>query len=434
MTTPTTTPTGWVRRAIRPVTSGRTWMMALYLLLSVIPGTFWFVVLVTGVSLGLGLATIYVGLLILAALPFCWRAGARLERHVIRVAFGETIRPLYRTAPHGSRLHRARLMVTDPATWKDLAYLLVLFPLGTLWTALTATVWGHVLTLAASPAYIYAVPGRRIDWLVFSGHTLTLDSWWTIALACIVGLILTVPAAWIMLGAGRLHLMTARTLLGVSRTQQLRAEAIRMRESRDRTIDAAAAERRRIERDLHDGAQQRLIVLAMDLGMAQSKLDTDPGAAGTLIAHAQAEAKRAIAELRDLARGIHPAMLAERGLDASLSALAGRSPVPVDIRVTLPSRPSLEIETVLYFVVSEALANIAKHARASRAWVRIDSDPTTGVVHAEIADDGTGGATVAAGGGLAGLAARVAAVGGTLTVTSRPDAATLVHAEVPCAS
>lgn len=423
-----------VRRAARPVASTRTWTTSLYLLLSVVSGTFWFTVIVAGVSIGLGAALIYVGLLLLLTLPFLWRAGARLERFMIGAAFGESIPSPYRAAPHGTRWQRARLALTDPATWKDLTYLLLLLPLGIVWSSLILAVWGHVLTLAAAPIYIHWVPGRRIDWLAFSSLGLTLDTWWKVVLACVVGLGLSVPAAWIVRGAGPLHAGLARTLLGPSRTQALKAEAIRMRDSRDRTVDAAAAERQRIERDLHDGAQQRLIALAMDLGMAEAKLATDPAAAQPLIAHAHAEAKRAIGELRDLARGIHPAMLAERGLDASLSALAGRSPVPVDIRVALPTRPPLEVETIIYFVVAEALANVAKHAHAGRAWVQIYPDGPTNTVHVEIADDGVGGARTVAGGGLAGIRSRVSAAGGTLRIENQPGRSTVIHAEVPCAS
>lgn len=424
----------WVRRTARPVASTRTWMISLYLLLSVVSGTFWFTAVVAGVSIGLGAAFVYVGVLVLITLPFLWRAGAGFERFAIGAAFGETIRTPYRSAPHGTRWERARLALTDPATWKDLAYLLLLLPLGIVWSSLILAVWGLVLTLAAAPLYIYWVPGRRIDWLVFSAFGLTLDTWWKVVLACVVGVVFSVPAAWIVWGVGWLHAALARNLLGPSRTQELKAEAIRMRDSRDRTMDAAVAERQRIERDLHDGAQQRLIALAMDLGMAQTKLAADPAAAQSLIAHAQAEAKRAIGELRDLARGIHPAMLVERGLDASLSALAGRSPVPVDIRVALPTRPPLEVETIAYFVAAEALTNVAKHAHASRAWVQVYRDATATTLHVEIADDGVGGAGMVTGGGLAGLHSRVIAAGGSLTIGNQPGRATVVHAEIPCAS
>lgn len=434
MPRPRGTTGGWLRRAVRPVVTARTWVISAYLLLSVVTGIFWFTLLVTGISTGLGMALIWVGVLVLAVLPFLWRWGARTERAVTSWVFGVEIPAPYRTWPSGSLLQEARLALTDPATWKDLTYLVVLFPLGTLWSAVTAAVWSHSLTLLTAPLYYYALPAGQIDWLAFSAHPVTVDLWWKALVAAVVGLVLTVPAAWIVRGIGRLHGLLARALLGPSQAQALAAEAIRLRASRDRTVDAAAAERRRIERDLHDGAQQRLTSLAMDLGMAKVKLRTDPAAVEPLLAHAHAEAKRAIAELRDLARGVHPAILAEQGLDASLSALAGRCPVPVETSVALPQRPPLEAETTAYFVVAEALANVAKHAHASRAWVTIHRHPTAGSVHVEVHDDGAGGARTASGGGLAGLASRVAAAGGTLEVSSPEGGPTVIHAEVPCAS
>lgn len=422
-------------RAIGPVLMVRTWAISAYLLFSVLVGGFWYAVLASAISLGVGMALLWVGVLLLAVLPFVWRWGARLERRVVGVVFGQNIQAPYRsTSGKGSLLRRVRIVLVDPATWKDLAYLVLLCPLGALWSAITITVWGHALTLAASPLYFYALPHRQIGWLGFGMLDLTLNAWWKVVAAAVVGLLLTVPAAWIVRGIGEIHRLLARALLGSSRAQAMAAEAVRLRTSRDAAVDAAAAERRRIERDLHDGAQQRLIALAMDLGMAKSKFATDPAAVEALITHAHAEAKHAIAELRDLARGLHPAMLTERGLDASLSALAGRSPVPVEITVTVPRRPPLPAETTVYFVAAEALANTAKHANATRAWVRIYSDAARQSVRVDVGDDGVGGARVESDGGLAGLGARVGAAGGTLTVSSPPGGPTLISAEVPCVS
>jgi signal transduction histidine kinase len=190
------------------------------------------------------------------------------------------------------------------------------------------------------------------------------------------------------------------------------------------------AERRRIERDLHDGAQQRLTALAIDLGRARAKLDTDPAGARDLVEHAHEEAKEALAELRSLARGIHPAILTDRGLDAALSSLTVRTAVPVELDVALPERLPAPIESAAYFVVAESLANVAKHAGATRATVRARIDG--GMLVVEISDDGHGGAAPAAGGGLEGLTTRVAAVDGSLTLSSPPAGPTVVRAELPC--
>ncbi|MGH9278891.1 MAG: sensor histidine kinase [Acidimicrobiales bacterium] len=185
-------------------------------------------------------------------------------------------------------------------------------------------------------------------------------------------------------------------------------------------------------RDLHDGAQQRLVSLAMDLGQAREKLPTDPDTAAALVAEAHEEAKRALTELRELVRGIHPAILEDRGLDAALSAVVARCPVPVTLDITLSSRPPAPVESAAYFVVAEALTNVARHSRATRATVAIAGTAERLVV--EITDDGAGGADPARGTGLAGLAERVEAVGGWLRVISPTGGPTTLVAEIPCAS
>jgi signal transduction histidine kinase len=244
----------------------------------------------------------------------------------------------------------------------------------------------------------------------------------------VLGLLLCVAAAWATRGMAVAHAAVAQGLLGPSQAQ-LRARVAALQASRDRAVDSAEDERRRIERDLHDGAQQRLVALAMDLGMAKEKLRTDPQAATELVGEAHEEAKRALAELRNLARGIHPAVLADRGLDAAISALAARSPVPVGVEVVTERLPGA-VESTAYFVVAEALTNAAKHARAGEITVRIARRDALLVV--EVTDDGDGGADPEHGSGLRGLADRVAAIDGRLTVTSPAGGPTVVRAELPC--
>jgi signal transduction histidine kinase len=201
--------------------------------------------------------------------------------------------------------------------------------------------------------------------------------------------------------------------------------------SRAGAVDAQAAELRRIERDLHDGAQARLVALAMDLGMAREKLATEPADAEALMVEAHEKAKRALVELRDLARGIHPAVLSDRGLDAALSALAAGSPVPVDVDVEIEERLPPAVEGAAYFVVAESITNAAKHSGASA--VRLHVAREGGALVVEVADDGAGGADPA-GGGLRGLRSRVEALDGRLSVASPHGGGTLVRAELPCAS
>jgi len=175
-------------------------------------------------------------------------------------------------------------------------------------------------------------------------------------------------------------------MLGPTRADALAIEAERLQSSRARGVEAAEAERRRIERDLHDGAQQRLVAVAMGLGRAKSKMDSDPEAAAALIAEAHADAKLAIKELRDLARGIYPSVLGDRGLDAALSALAARLPIEVELSVDVDPRPPTAVESAAYFTVGEALTNITKHSNATRATVKVNRVETGVLV--EVTDNG----------------------------------------------
>jgi signal transduction histidine kinase len=210
---------------------------------------------------------------------------------------------------------------------------------------------------------------------------------------------------------------------------ELRERLEELRASRARLVAAGDAERRRLERDLHDGAQSRLVGLAVLLGHLRRRLDADPEAVA-LLEQAQAELSTGLAELRELARGIHPAVLTERGLEPALRSLAARSPVPVTLEADAGERLPAPVEAAAYFVVSEALANVAKYAQASGATVRVHRDDGVAVV--EVADDGVGGADVTRGSGLRGLADRVAALDGALAVDSPPGGGTRLHAEFPC--
>jgi signal transduction histidine kinase len=199
--------------------------------------------------------------------------------------------------------------------------------------------------------------------------------------------------------------------------------------SRARLVEASVEARRQIERDLHDGAQQRLVVTALELSMLERKLDGDPEAARAMLARAREQLACGLSELRDLARGIHPSVLTEHGLATALKALVQRAPLPVDLHVAVPERPDPTIEAGAYFLVSEALTNVAKYAQASRAEVTVRR--TNGRLRVEVGDDGVGGADAARGSGLRGLADRVAALDGTLSLDSPPGGGTRLRAEIP---
>jgi signal transduction histidine kinase len=209
---------------------------------------------------------------------------------------------------------------------------------------------------------------------------------------------------------------------------ELRARLEELRASRARIVEASYRERRRVERDLHDGAQQRLMALALNLKLARSKVDEDPAGAGALLDEATAELEQATAELRELARGIHPGLLTDRGLVPALEALASRAPVPVELRAEIGERPASGVEAATYFLVSEALANVAKHAGAQRVSVTVAR--SNGALTVEVADDGRGGADPD-GSGLRGLADRVAALDGEFSVGEGDDGGTCVRASIP---
>jgi signal transduction histidine kinase len=277
------------------------------------------------------------------------------------------------------------------------------------------------------PLYLGASPAERANlffWRIEPGF----EAWCAGALGVVV--LLTAP--WVTRGLSRLSLGMAEGLLGGGETEALRQRVATVEASRAEVVDAAEAERRRIERDLHDGAQQRLVALAMSLGMAKEKMDSDPEAARALVDEAHREAKNALVELRDLARGLHPPVLTDRGLHAAVAGLASRAPVPVevDLRVTRRAPPS--IEGIAYFVISESLTNVARHSGARRARALVADEGNRLVV--EVSDDGIGGASADRGSGLRGLADRVRAVDGTFLVTSPPGGPTTVRADLPLPS
>ena len=244
-----------------------------------------------------------------------------------------------------------------------------------------------------------------------------------------VGLLALGPGAYLLTAWAGARAALARLILA-PREAELDERLVEVTRSRARLVDAFELERRRIERDLHDGAQQRLVALTVALGLA--RLDLPAGSPAAARVHeAQEQAKQALTELRELIRGVHPQVLADRGLGAAVADAAGRSPVKVDVDVSLPRRLPGTIEVTAYFAVCEALANIARHSRASRASVR--GRLLGDVLTVEVRDDGVGGADPAAGTGLAGLADRIAVVEGRLLLSSPAGGPTVLRVEIPCA-
>ena len=305
------------------------------------------------------------------------------------------------------------------ATGRRLGYHAVVAPVLAAYALLVAIVWAAGVVVTGIVAFLLVFPITSL--LRTPGD----------AGPAALGVVRPVLAAAPRLAGivAQLDVWAADALLGPSRLQRRVAD---LTESRAGVVDAADAERRRIERDLHDGAQQRLVSLAMNLGLARAGLPDLPDEAKQVIADAHEEAKEALAELRTLVRGLHPAILDDRGLDAALSGIAARAPVPVRLRVDMADRASPTVEAVAYFMVAEALANIAKHAHATRAEIEVRGH--VGVLTVTVTDDGIGGADPSRGTGLAGLAHRVRSVDGTLSLSSPAGGPTIVSAELPCAS
>jgi signal transduction histidine kinase len=392
---------------------------------------FWlsFALLVAGFST----VVVWVGLPILMLGMVTWRGFARLERRLVHATLGYYIPNAYRARQPGMfGWFKGRFK--DPATWRDLAYIVVMFPVSFVLFVLFTVLWGVGLGMTTLPFWYSFVDGGLMLFGDIRGPGYLVDSFDDTLIPAIVGLLLLCLAFVASRWVGKVRGLMAIGMLGPSKATLLAAEAAHLQASRARGVDAAEAERRRIERDLHDGAQQRLVAVAMGLGRAKNKMDNDPDAAKALIDEAHADAKRAVAELRDLARGIYPAVLGDRGLDAALSSLAAKAPVPVDVQVTdglsTDNRPPAAVESTAYFTVAEALTNIAKYAEATRATVHVRRERDHVVV--EITDDGKGGAHTRRGGGLAGLADRAATIDGVLTVVSPLGGPTVIRADLPC--
>jgi signal transduction histidine kinase len=336
-----------------------------------------------------------------------------VHRHRLRTTEGMRIPPPPRRNLRTWEGQKA--LLSARSTWRRLGYHLLAAPLLAVAGSIAVVLWPASLALLLAFA-INRASGRPVN--VLADLLLTA-----------AGVVALFAAPWLT-GAVRIaDLAATRALLGPSRADELASRVEQLTETRAGVVDAADAERRRLERDLHDGTQQRLVSLAMNLGMARAQAGTAEEAR-LAIATAHEEAKAALAELRDLIRGLHPAVLEDRGLDAALSGVAARMPLPVRLTVDLPRRPAPVIEAVAYFVVSEGLANVAKHADASEVTVFVQRAADR--LHVIVTDDGVGGADPVRGTGLAGLARRAASVDGTFEIDSPPGGPTMLTVDLPC--
>jgi signal transduction histidine kinase len=413
-----------IRPLLSPIRESRTYLRILYLLLALPLGVVEFSFLVTALSFGFGTAITLIGIPVLVGTVWAWRWLAQFERRIIGRLLGTEIPEPYRPDPPDTRWwKRLGARLADPATWKDLAFLLLQLPLGIIAFSVTVSVIGIGARLLLAPAFTGAAgDGDWIGWLDINS---TAGAIAAVPVGALI-LVLGIPA----LGAlGRLYGWFAGLLLGSNADPVLTAHVHELEDARSRIIAAADSERRRIERDLHDGAQQRLVALALNLRMAEQRVDSGEPGAADLVRQAGEEANLALKELRDLARGIHPAILTNRGLPAALEDLASRATVPVEVVAKPDERLPDPVEAAAYFVVSECLANIGKHAEATSATVAVRV--ADGHLTVEVTDDGRGGAALDGGSGIQGLVDRVGALSGELTVESPRGQGTRVEARIP---
>ncbi len=428
------------RAILRPWTQQSTWWSVVHLMCGLFVGylvtVFVFVLTVTTLStlivLPVAIVISWIGFLITHGL-------ARLERtrylalldadltdpNAIR---WPPIRPDTDTGQSGpARLwSRYKARLGSGSRWREVLYLLLRLPVAAVETFLMTLLWPGSVVLVTLPLFASRLPEGSADFGLFS-----ISPGWSAWLASLVGLAsLVYLAPWGTFALAQADVAFGRSLLAHGSRSEIEQAVDRLETSRAAAIDGAEAERRRIERDLHDGAQQRLIAAAMDLGVAQERLVTDLPAGLELVRNAHGEVKAAMHELRDLVRGIHPVILEDRGLDAALSAAVARVGVPVDMRVDVEPRPSPTVESAAYFIVCEALTNITRHSRATRAKVEISRQPRS--VHITVSDDGIGGADPARGTGIAGLSERAAALGGKFSLASPSGGPTTMEVELPC--
>ncbi|MEU1469860.1 sensor domain-containing protein [Streptomyces sp. NPDC005761] len=355
------------------------------------------------------------------------------QRRLLAVTWSDVRIPVrYRPLPKDVRsgftgqVERTTLMLKDPATWRDIQWLLV---------DMTA---GYVVAVLAAALMIYPVEGFVLAaglWRVFTDDRywyafVPVDSQATGLAAAALGVVLFATGVALSERLLRAHFLLARSVLAPTHEQELALRIDRLTETRYEAVDTAASELRRIERDLHDGAQARLVAMGMNLGTIEALIEKDPAQAKKLLAMARASSAEALTELRDLVRGIHPPVLAERGLGDAVRALALRMPIPSEVDVELGGRAEAPVESAAYFAVSETLTNAAKHSGADRIWV--DLHHVGGMLRISVTDNGKGGAVTGGGSGLSGIERRLGTFDGIMAVSSPAGGPTMVTMEIPC--
>ncbi|MGE4426731.1 MAG: sensor histidine kinase [Solirubrobacteraceae bacterium] len=439
-------------------------------------GLGWVIALAVAVPVSIGTTPVLVGFVGLLLTFGAVRAGTALERRRAAAVLGRPVTGRSWSIGTGGLPSRAGRLLRNGDAWRDLGALAAISMIGLAAGTVALAAWTATVAMLATPVATWFAPDGSV---LHDSHPLGAAGF------LVAGLIATVLSGALTRALATATASATARMLEPDERAVLAARVSHLEESRAGAVESADDRLRRLERDLHDGAQHRLAYIALELARAREKLAADPDGAATLVAKAHEESRLAMGELRDLVRGIHPSVLEDRGLEAAIPGLAARNPVPVDVRVALPDRPPRAVESAAYFVVAEALTNVGRHSGATIATVRVameadaavrrragteagspadwtlraDRTPPTDrrdadLPHApgttgapgrsigdrgqwlvvEVTDDGTGGASPAPGSGLSGLAQRVDALDGRLTVTSPAGGPTVVRAELPCGS
>ncbi|MEO3870102.1 sensor domain-containing protein [Nonomuraea sp. B12E4] len=401
-----------------------------YTLVSFPTAVIGFVLMIAGFAAGLGTVVVWVGVPLLAGTLMVARGFADAERGWLSdVLRRPPVRPRYKPAPPGAgRFRRLVNPMTSGQSWLDLLHGILILPFAILSFVVTVVFW--LVPLAALTWPIYGVITSRLEGNQELPELLGLGDGYVVNAVFYVslGLVLTVLMPFMIRGAALLRAGLGRALLtGVAELQERIDD---LAQGRAAAVSAEANALRKLERDIHDGPQQRLVSLAMELSRAQRQLARDPEAAQATLKSAITATRETLDELRALSRGIAPPILSDRGLAPALAALAGRCTVPVDLDVQTVERYQAAIENAIYFVCAETLTNVAKHSRATVCTIQLVR--VGDILMLTIGDDGVGGAHVAKGHGLAGLSDRLRAVDGELTVQSPDGGPTMIVAEVPC--
>jgi signal transduction histidine kinase len=394
-----------------------------------------FVVMITGLSAGFGLLVVVVGLLVLAATMLAGRLFADIERlRIAAVLNRPRSRPTYRTSKAGDGIwRRITTPLAQTQSWLDAAHGILIFPLAVATFSIVLTWWAAAIGGTLTIAWDWSIPrgpdNQSLAQLIGLGDS----TFARVAFQTAVGLACLVTLPFVVRGCALVTASFSRVLLvGVA---EMRQTITVLTDQKAAAVSAEATALRRLERDMHDGPQQRLIRLAMDLGRAKQQLDTDPEALRHTLDDALNQTRETLDELRALSRGIAPPVLADRGLPSALAALASRCTVPVELVVdpdlgTPQGRLDPAVENTAYFTVAESLTNVAKHSAAANCWVTVANG--RGRLAVQIVDDGDGGAHMAKGHGLSGLSDRVRANGGAFTVVSPDGGPTEIKVELPC--